>query len=93
VTPAATAIKIAGMRHCQALNGPTVLPPDSTLERMVMSQLASVHGVRKGKSLPTPIKTLFMDWGTDPFGGGYHAWAAHYDIPDVMAKMRAPAIE
>jgi len=83
----------AQSHNCQALNGPTILPPDSTLERMVMSQLASVHGVRKGNSLPAPIKTLFMDWGTDPFGGGYHAWAAHYDIPDVMMKMRAPAIE
>ena len=33
------------------------------------------------------------DWGTDPFGGGYHGWAAHYDICDVMEKVRAPATE
>jgi hypothetical protein len=34
-----------------------------------------------------------MDWGTDPFGGGYHAWSPHYDICHVMQTMRAPAGE
>jgi hypothetical protein len=32
----------------------------------------------------------FQDWGQDPFGAGYHGWAAHYDICDVMDRVRAP---
>jgi hypothetical protein len=31
-----------------------------------------------------------MDWSSNPFGAGYHAWAAHYDICDVMEKIRKP---
>jgi hypothetical protein len=77
----------------QALNGPTVMAPGSTMENMVLSQLALVHGVLPGQSIPAPLTTIYMDWGTDPFGGGYHGWAAHYDICDVMGKIRAPATE
>ena len=33
-----------------------------------------------------------MDWGLNPFGAGYHAWAAEYDICDVMNAIRAPAL-
>ena len=82
---------LAFSRNYQALNGPTVLPKDSTMERMILSQLSSVHGLQPGARIPAPISTLFTDWGTDPFGGGYHSWSAHYDICDVMRKMRAPA--
>lgn len=77
----------------QALNGPTTLAPGSTMENMVLSQLANVHGLIPGQQIPRPITTIYMDWGTDPFGGGYHGWAAHYNICDVMGKIRAPAIE
>jgi hypothetical protein len=63
------------------------------MERMVLSQLSSVHGLQPGKQIPAPLSTLFMDWGSDPFGGGYHAWAAHYDICDVMRKIRSPSTE
>ena len=34
-----------------------------------------------------------MDWGTGPFGGGHHGWAAHYNICDVMGRVRAPSTE
>jgi Flavin containing amine oxidoreductase len=84
---------VAPSHDYQALNGPAVLPAGSTMERMVLSQLSSVHGLQKGKAIPPPLTTLFMDWGSDPFGGGYHAWSAHYDICDVMRKVRAPATE
>jgi flavin-dependent amine oxidoreductase len=77
----------------QALNGPTTLKPGSQMEKMVLDQLAYVHGVEDPKKIPAPITTIYMDWGTDPFGGGYHGWAAHYNICEVMHKVRAPATE
>ena len=77
----------------QALNGPTTMKPGSTMEKMVLSQLTDVHGVQPGKKIPAPMTTIYMDWGTDPFGGGYHGWAAHYNICEVMSKVRAPATE
>jgi hypothetical protein len=77
----------------QALNGPTTMKPGSQMEKMVLDQLSYVHGVKDGQTIPAPITTIYMDWGTDPFGGGYHGWAAHYNICDVMHKVRAPASE
>ena len=77
----------------QALNGPTTLAPGSTMENMVLSQLGTVHGLQPGASIPAPLQTIYMDWGTDPFGGGYHGWAAHYNICDVMGRVRAPSTE
>ncbi len=77
----------------QALNGPTTLKPGSTMEKMVLSQLGTLHGLQPGKNIPAPLTTIYMDWGTDPFGGGYHGWAAHYDICEVMGKIRAPSTE
>jgi monoamine oxidase len=38
----------------------------------------------------TPLAVYFQDWGQDPFGGGYHGWAAHYNISQVMDNIRAP---
>ena len=32
----------------------------------------------------------YQDWGQDPFGGGYHGWAAHYNICEAMDRVRAP---
>jgi hypothetical protein len=31
-----------------------------------------------------------MDFSLNPFGAGYHAWAAHYDICHVMQMIRKP---
>jgi len=31
-----------------------------------------------------------MDWSLPPFSAGYHAWAPHYEIVDVMQKIRKP---
>ena len=70
----------------QPLTGPTAMP--QTMINMIMKQLADVHGAKQ--SLPAPTEAYFQDWGQDPFGGGYHGWAAHYNICDAMDKVRAP---
>lgn len=77
-------------RDTQPLTGPTALP--RPMQQMLMGQLARVHGAHPEK-IPEPLQSVYMDWGLDPFGGGYHAWAAHYDICTAMTKMRAPGRE
>jgi monoamine oxidase len=51
---------------------PTLVPTAETV-RMALMQLGQVHGFVP----PPPVNAVFKDWGLDPFGGGYHAWAAH----------------
>ncbi|WP_281557152.1 hypothetical protein [Thalassomonas sp. RHCl1] len=65
-----------------------------TMEKMLLLQLAKVHygDPNAAGTIPAPLETVFMDWGLNPFGAGYHAWAAHYDICDVMNRIRTPAV-
>lgn len=74
----------------QPLDSPRSAP--QAMIKMLRSQLACVHygaGADLSK-VPKPLETVFMDWSSNPFGAGYHAWAAHYDICDVMEKIRKP---
>jgi hypothetical protein len=73
----------------QPLTGPTSVPTDSPLAGLLAKQLAEVHGMPVG-SVPAPTAVYFQDWGQDPFGGGYHGWAAHYNICEAMDSIRAP---
>ena len=77
--------------NLQPLVGPK--QATDTMTNMLILELAKVHyGTPDGtEDIPTPLETVFMDWSRNPFGAGYHAWAAHYDICDVMQKVRAPA--
>ncbi len=65
--------------------------PESMV-RMLLLELAKVHynDPDKAGEIPYPLETVFMDWSLNPFGAGYHAWAAHYDIVDVMQRIRRP---
>jgi hypothetical protein len=69
-------------------------PQQATAEmvNMLRLQLAGVHNgpLADVSTVPEPLETVFMDWGQNPFGAGYHAWAAHYDIDDVMQNIRKP---
>jgi len=71
------------------LSGPTSLPVNSPLAGIVLKQLAEAHGISVDR-MPAPMAVYFQDWGQDPFGGGYHGWAAHYNICRVMDGIRAP---
>lgn len=64
----------------------------NTMEKMLLLQLAKVHwgDPNAAYQIPTPKQTVYMDWGLNPFGGGYHAWNAHYNICDVMQTIRTP---
>ena len=66
--------------------------PSKRMINMVRAQLAEVH-FGKGASMdcvPMPLETVYMDWGNDPYGAGYHAWSAHYNICKAMDSVRKP---
>ncbi len=59
-------------------------------KRMVehaLVQLAELHAM---ETVPRPYFTLYKNWNDDPYGGGYHAWKAWYDVGKVMKFMRKP---
>ena len=74
----------------QALEGPKQAPAE--MERMLRLQLAKVHygDPDAAYQIPEALETVYMDWSLNPFGAGYHAWAAHYDICEVMQTVRNP---
>jgi lysine 2-monooxygenase len=53
---------------------------------MARAQLRSVHNI----DVPEPIDAVFKDWGRDPYGAGYHAWAAHCSPSDMFDRMLQP---
>ncbi|MBR9920898.1 MAG: FAD-dependent oxidoreductase [Bacteroidetes bacterium] len=55
--------------------------------REAMAQLRELHG---REDIPSPYVTWYKDWSEDPYGGGYHAWKANYNIQEVMKYMRNP---
>ena len=82
---------IAWKDNIQPLKGPQKAP--ESMVNMLRAELTKVHcgvGIQQAE-IPEPLETVFMDWGLKPFYAGYHAWAAHYDICDVMQTIRAPA--
>lgn len=63
--------------------------------KMLRLQLARVHYGNDQTDMtviPEPLETVFMNWGHNPFGAGYHAWASHYNICNVMQDIRTPAV-
>jgi hypothetical protein len=74
----------------QPLIGPTSVPIDSPFTNLLLKQLGEAHGLPAGQLPPVPIAVYFQDWGQDPFGGGYHGWAPHYNICNAMDWVRAP---
>lgn len=52
-----------------------------------VNQIKEVHG---RETIPDPYVTWYKDWTLDPYGGGYHAWKANYNIRKVMPYMRNP---
>jgi hypothetical protein len=73
----------------QPLIGPTSVPVDSAFAGLLLKQLADAHGMDV-QNIPAPRALYFQDWGQDPFGGGYHGWATHYNICEAMDFIRAP---
>lgn len=79
-------------RDLQPLHGAKQATP--AMVNMLRLQLARVHygdeGLNNPDLIPEPLETTFMNWGHNPFGAGYHAWASHYNICNVMQQIRTP---
>jgi monoamine oxidase len=56
------------------------------MAEMARSQLQSVHNIE----IPKAEDAVFQDWGLDPYGAGYHAWAAHYSPWNMFGCMLKP---
>lgn len=73
-----------------ALRGGGTAP--ATMRRMAEDQLVKSLRVR-GARRPTPTRVIdayYHDWSFDPYGAGYHAWAAHFKAWEVMEEVRHP---
>ncbi|WP_158529639.1 flavin monoamine oxidase family protein [Parvibium lacunae] len=63
-----------------------------TMTRMAQGMLQQVF-VSPDNPNPTPTTLLaahYQDWSQDPYGAGFHAWAAHYKAWEVMQNVRWP---
>jgi hypothetical protein len=81
--------EVAPSMDYQPLYGPTAVDPAGPMAQMLLNQLASVHGAAV-TNIPAPSQVVFQDWGRNPFGAGYHGWAPHYNICQVMDGIRTP---
>lgn len=61
-------------------------------KRMVLHSLEQLKELHDLDKIPEPFTTIYENWNDDPFGGGYHAWKARYNVGDVMKYMRRPII-
>ena len=50
-------------------------------------QIARMHDV---SGAPAPIDAAYMDWSTDPYGGGVHFWNRGYKSWEVLQQMTQP---
>lgn len=65
--------------------------PTDTMCRMAESMLQKVMTVDGvAPQISKRIGAYFQDWSQEPYGGGYHAWAAHYKAWEIMREVRNP---
>lgn len=50
-------------------------------------QLGKMHGIDMA---PAPDGAIYFDWGSDPYGGAWHAWAPHVESWKIRPCMRQP---
>jgi lysine 2-monooxygenase len=65
--------------------------PNETMCRMAENMLLkvmTVNGVTP--TISKRIGAYYQDWSQEPYGGGYHAWAAHYKAWEIMREVRQP---
>ena len=67
-----------------------VLTKYRAFDVMVAEAMSQVRELHQDPTIPEPYVALYKDWTDDPYGGGYHAWKADYNIQETMEYMRQP---
>lgn len=65
------------------------LPPAVIVDEL-QRQLREIHNL---EYIPDPYDAAYMDWGTDPYGGGYNLWKIHAKSWEIIPKMIQPVPE
>jgi hypothetical protein len=60
--------------------------PQGMIDR-AQRQLKVVHQL---EYMPEPYAAGFIDWGQDPFGGGWHSWNIHVKAWEIRDRLRQP---
>ncbi|MGZ3181627.1 MAG: flavin monoamine oxidase family protein [Telluria sp.] len=58
------------------------------MAEQMLVKVFSVGGVEPKPS--RRIGSYYQDWSQDPYGAGFHAWAAHYKAWEIMRTVRQP---
>eukprot|EP00754_Rhynchopus_humris_P021644 Rhum_TRINITY_DN14753_c0_g1::Rhum_TRINITY_DN14753_c0_g1_i1::g.118395::m.118395 len=66
--------------------------PSKRMIEVALAQLREMHPPELAAKIEEPYTAAYQDWGSDPFGGGYHAWKAGFLVPDKMPYIRQPHI-
>jgi hypothetical protein len=61
-------------------------PPAAIVDEM-QRQLREIHSL---EYIPEPYDAAYMDWGTDPYGGGYNLWKIHAKSWEIIPKIVQP---
>ena len=68
-------------------NDADLLSASEALVDSLRAQLAQLQG---HEFVQPPTGALYHDWGNDPYGGAWHAWAPHFKSWDIRPLMRQP---
>eukprot|EP01064_Diplonema_japonicum_P029353 TRINITY_DN4725_c0_g2_i1.p1 TRINITY_DN4725_c0_g2~~TRINITY_DN4725_c0_g2_i1.p1 ORF type:complete len:1254 (+),score=366.12 TRINITY_DN4725_c0_g2_i1:70-3831(+) len=65
------------------------IPPQRMVD-VALEQLRTMHPPEVAARIGQPYAAAYRDWGSDPFGGGYHAWKSGFLVPDKQPYIRQP---
>jgi monoamine oxidase len=82
--------KVTKLLNAEALADYKSVQASKVMVDEVMKQVKELHGK---EDIPMPYVTWYKNWTEDPYGGGYHAWKAGYDISETMKYMRKPNLQ
>jgi lysine 2-monooxygenase len=72
-------------------NQPQIPPGLGTPQLMVdelQRQIMALHG--PAVRVPDPLFAMFMDWGADPYGAGWHFWPTGAKSWEIIPRVRQP---
>ncbi len=78
-----------GLRQLESpgARGFTRMDPKGPFVQEMLRQLVTVHGL----SAPPPVVSAgYMNWGDDPYGGGWHSWNQGEKSWEVMDRIETP---